>query len=91
MKKLTFEAAFITACAIVFIACEKNEPADHQLEITSNTTSGVNYIPPRIKNYTGKDFKSIDTTCDPYLKYTQKIDFHIYWMERIITRYLMVI
>jgi hypothetical protein len=60
MKNLSFYA-IITACTLVFIACEKNEQQTEQLETSPVVTAVKDYVPPRVENNYGKYFEAIDT------------------------------
>jgi hypothetical protein len=74
MEKLMFKSVAIVACAMLLIACKKNEQPIRQSEVaTMALKNDTNYRPLPFGYYL-QYFRALDTVCPPYLQFTNKID-----------------
>jgi hypothetical protein len=73
MKNQTIRLLVLLAGIAGLHACKKGDQASQVMEAIPTKAMVENYVPTKVTNTGGAFFKSIDTICGPYLKYTTKI------------------
>ena len=74
MKNQTFKFGLALALILALTSCDKNEQVLNTVPNDRSSAKTLNYVPITVRNTMGAYFEAIDTVCEPYLKYTKKIN-----------------
>lgn len=74
MKNQSIQLGLLLAMILGITACEKNEQGPNLMSSEQPSAKTVNFVPTKVRNTMGAYFEAIDTVCEPYLKYTKKIN-----------------
>lgn len=74
MKNQTFKFGLALALILALTSCDKNEQVLNTVPNDRSSAKTVNFVPITVRNTMGAYFEAIDTVCEPYLKYTKKIN-----------------
>jgi hypothetical protein len=74
MKNRTIQICLIFALLPGLNACDKNDPALQQVQMEHESAKVTGFVHSRLRNDMGQYLEAIDTICEPYLRYTTKIN-----------------
>jgi hypothetical protein len=74
MENQKIQYGILLAMMLGITACDKNEQLLNTTSRDQPSGKIINFVPSTVRNTMGAYFEAIDTICDPYLKYTNKIN-----------------